>query len=163
MAKAVDRNWLVEQYQVHRKSLRALAREVGVSHETIRIWLHQAGVSTSDRRYNRTRIPKKQLEKLYYQQGLTIDQVAEKLGVSAATVVKRMEEFGLARRPPGTRVRREAKGPYGDPEWLRHHYLELNKSVKQLAQECQVSPTTIAKWTRRFNLWKRGPRKGRRP
>lgn len=47
------------------------------------------------------------------------------------------------------------KAKYRDATWLRLQYWHEGKSQRQIANEMEVSKTTIAKWMRRFNIPRR--------
>lgn len=51
----------------------------------------------------------------------------------------------------------KTKPKYQDEEWLREQYLKRHKSMKEIAKECDVSPSTIYKWLRRGNIETRTP------
>jgi thymidylate synthase (FAD) len=51
-----------------------------------------------------------------------------------------------------------------NPEWIREHYLEKNKTRQQVAALAGVSDACLGKWIRNFGLQKpHGDRPGRRP
>ena len=74
-------------------------------------------------------IPKDVLEDLYYGQGLTAPQIAEKFGVTDGTIRNRMKEYGLERRKRGETL-----------------YIDIPKDeLYRLYVEERLPTTTIAK------------------
>ncbi|MBU0494895.1 MAG: hypothetical protein KKA73_16985 [Chloroflexi bacterium] len=83
-------------------------------------------------------IPKEQLERLYYDERLTQQEVAEKLGCSEKVIRTRMREYHIARRRVGDYYRIEIS-----PEMLEHLYHEERLSQKEIAKRFGCSRRTI--------------------
>ena len=87
---------------------------------------------------NRVTIPKEKLIALYCVEGMTEEQIAHLYQCSVTTVINRMKEYGIRRRPrPKERVQFDL--PYA----IRLYKDGL--SVNKISRRLGVSDTTIAK------------------
>ncbi|MBZ5735144.1 helix-turn-helix domain-containing protein [Nocardioides sp. TRM66260-LWL] len=91
---------MVERY-VAGETVKALAAEHGLHHQTIRAVLVEAGVLVRTRQ----RLTQKQLEEIVklYESGLTTTEIGERLGVYASTVGRQLKKLGVELRAPGWR------------------------------------------------------------
>jgi transposase len=83
-------------------TLAGVAGQLGVSSTLVRRWLDTQGVPRR-RAVVAGRLSGEQLERLYVGQGLSVNAVAARLGVSPATVSRRLRELGIPLRPPRRR------------------------------------------------------------
>lgn len=84
-----------------------------------------------------------QLKQLYEVERLTCYQIADRLGLSVQTVVRRLHRFGIAIR---------AKGPeqLRDGAWLAKQY--ATKSTIQIGAEVGVTPRVVLTWLRKHGI-----------
>ncbi len=94
---AGELNNLIERYEAG-GTVKGLAREVGVHHETARHYLHRAGVM----RPRREPLTKAEVEEAVelYGSGLTIAQVAAKFDRKYQTMRQALLRAGVQMRPP---------------------------------------------------------------
>lgn len=81
-----------------------------------------------------------QLRKLYHEECLSKSEIAEKLGVSTTTVHRRMETYGIDSRSPW-----EARRIDIDESTLIELYVEQEMGLEEVAEELEVSPSTVRK------------------
>ena len=94
-------------------------------------------------------ISKKLLYHLYYEQGLTIGAVAEKLGVSHNTITNRMREYGFEKEPRGV-----WKG-YLDPALLQVLYWEQSLTLKEIGEAVSRAPSNVMEDMKRAGIPRR--------
>lgn len=79
-------------------------------------------------------LPEEELRELYVNQGLTMTEIAERFGVGASSVRRRLDEMGVvsrARGPKGSRILPHHELTEAD---LREMYLEQKLSIPQIAE-----------------------------
>jgi transposase len=84
------------------------------------------------------------LRRLYYDEGLTLAEVGERLGCSDRTVSYWMEKYntGPASKPK----------PYQDKEKLERLYHDEKMSTNEIADEWGVGESTILRWLKRHEI-----------
>lgn len=90
------------------------------------------------------------LHEQYVEQRRPSTDIAEECDVSATTICDWLERHGIPRRS-----QREAHAPdkpYTDDDWLREEYVDNGRSMKDIAEECDVSAAVILKWLRRHGI-----------
>ena len=98
---------------------------------------------------------KEWLKREYVDKRRTITDVGDECGVSSTTISDWLDRHDI-----GARSQREAQKPdkpYTDREWLAHNYRTKERSMKDIADECDVSHPVILKWLRRFGIKTRDP------
>jgi hypothetical protein len=103
-------------------------------------WRKQTGLQTA-----RRLIPKDLLEDLYVQQGQSFQKIGEDRGLHPRDVSPLVDEYGLPRHNhcPGGKV---------NPEWLHTQYIELNRTITDIADDADVSFTVVMRWLRTHKL-----------
>lgn len=100
------------------------------------------------RRY--AHINKQLLTELYYEQGLTVDEIARQLGLgSRNTVTEYMEEFGIPRRKSGPVPQPIAK------EVLEELYIRQGMSTVDIGKRLRVSFVTVLRNMRSHGIERR--------
>lgn len=120
-------------------SLRQIAHRHDVSHQAVRGWLLAASI---ERRPARTPAPTFNPEEpaKLYDEGWTAPEIARRLGCSPATVYRRLQEAGVARRPVKPSIAREqlviglATG-LSAPELAAAHGVSVSCVCRALARE----------------------------
>lgn len=105
-----DEETLREKYIAEGKSTSKIGDELGCSNVTITNWLDRHGIKTRDSGGAPSDAPykdKERLDELYHGEGLSAEQIAERLDCSKASVLRWMQKHGIDRRrqkterPPG--------------------------------------------------------------
>ncbi len=94
-------------------------------------------------------IPEKDIEKLYYDRGLSFRIICSMYDMNMEKMRKVFERHDIVLREE------DKKKKYQDREWLKNHFVEGNRSKRDLAKECGCSMTTIRNWLLRFGLEKK--------
>lgn len=137
--------------KVTRANSRAARRGRTRSRNNRSEWRKETGLQTA-----RRLIPQDLLEDLYVQQGQSFQKIAEDRGLHPRDVSPLVDEYGLPRHNhcPGGKV---------DPEWLHTQYIELNRTITDIADDAGVSFTVVMRWLRTHKLTRpTGPKGNRR-
>lgn len=132
-------------YEQQRLTTAETGERLGVSGRTVRTWLQQAGIALRPRRERRRcYLPPAdtELRRCYLEEGLTVDQLAARYGVSATTAKRWLGNAGIPRRAPG----RSRRAPSGDE--LHRLYQDQGLSTTQIAQRHGVGQSTAHRWLR---------------
>lgn len=92
-------------------------------------------------------IPRELLERLYLEEGLTTQQIGERVGVSRVTIGNRLREYGIERRP------RRRSLP---PELLARLYHEEGLTQMEIAAQLGVSDVTVRARMQEYGIEARG-------
>jgi transposase len=87
----------------------AIASRLGCSAATVSNWLRRCAIATRTGRFGTREVSRRQLERLYSVEGLTLRAIAAQLGVSIGTVNNRLNAYGIPRR---RRRSQAARGPH---------------------------------------------------
>lgn len=106
---------------------------------------------------------KETLERLYHDEGLTAQEIANRLDTSQATISRWMDRNGIETKTPaekreerGTHHRPTKEGPHTDEEWLRECYFEKKMSLEEMADEAGLeSGVSIMKQMDRYGIERR--------
>jgi transposase-like protein len=123
----MEKDWL-EARLAEGRSIESIAREVGKHPSTVGYWVTKLGVASlhADRHAAKGPLAREALAALV-EEGFTLQQMAERLGVGATTVRHWLRRYGLAtvraRRsadaPPGPRVVIRECRHHGFTAWIR--------------------------------------------
>ena len=91
-------------YVEHGMSTPAIGREIGVAGKTVARRLHKLGVTLRSWRAPKLPISNAAIARAYRDEGMSVGGVAGMLGVSKTTILRRLDEMGIARRPRGGRL-----------------------------------------------------------
>lgn len=89
---------------------------------------------------------KEWLESKY--QNHTQEEIADMCGVSRPTITRWMQKHGIETRDGW----QQADGKYKDRKWLKEKYIDEQRSIADLANECGVAKTTITHWLKKFGI-----------
>lgn len=89
------------------------------------------------------------LHEQYVVQDRTVPEMAERAGVTRSTIRKWMRRAGIETTgrgyvPDDTR--------YRDAEWLVYAYHEEGMTMHEMAEECDVTPSTIHRWMNKYGV-----------
>lgn len=158
-------HWLV---RVERRSLTRAADSLGTTVDVIRHLLerhpaprvfrtcHEARANGAPSAGARSRLPRSEFLHLYQGQRRSLREIGDQLGVSRQTAGKLARDHQIAvrrpERPPRTDI---------DRDWLHEQYVVRQRTLKDLANETGISPTSMARQAKAHQVPLR-PRGGRR-
>lgn len=160
-----NKEWLKHQYRHLEKSARAISREFGYGDTTINTWIdkhdiqkrkHGEIVSTSQNK-GKEYDNKEWLQEKYYDEGMTLREVADVAGVSRSAIRRAMKANGVEIRDAHDYEHNanHNHGPWDDEDWLRMEYVEKHKSVPEISQEYDVSTTCLYSRLKEFGIDRR--------
>lgn len=91
------------------------------------------------------------LRKLYWNDGKTTTEIADKFGENTGTIVYWMDKHGIEREAKGKR-RRSGDSRLYDKESLKKLYKAEKKSIYEIADELDVTPTTVSEWLAKHGI-----------
>jgi len=159
--KLTDTNWLMKQYHEKDKSISEIADSLGCYKKTVHYWMKENGVERKNPHHNISELnavngpwdDESWLHTQYVEEGKPTTEIATNQGVSVSLILSRLDEHGIPIRSSGTRSsswKNERK--YTDPNYLKKQYIENRKPVHKIANECDVSDSTVRYWLRKLGL-----------
>jgi DNA-binding CsgD family transcriptional regulator len=115
-----------------------IARRYGCNLDTVGKRMQEYGMKTRIQAdYWRVNVPREELERLYYGEGLTQAQIARRFGYSEALIAQRMRAFGM-----DTRIQADYRRVEISSQELRYLYLDMELSIAEIAglKGCSVTP-----------------------
>lgn len=103
------------------------------------------------------------LRERHHKDGMTLEEMANAAGVSDSTILRNMRKHGVENRSMAEAA--IASGGsldsdsmrYKDEEWLREKYYSEQMSAEEVANEAEVSRSTILKNMKRMGVKRRSP------
>lgn len=89
----------------------------------------------------RAMLPPADLERLYVEEGKSLQAIATLAGLSSTTVGRLAREYGIPRHAPCRPSRRME-----DRDWLYARYVTDKQTLPEIAAQCGASATTVARW-----------------
>jgi len=87
-------------------------------------------------------------------------KIAKECNVSSSIILRWMKRYDIKIRNliEAGKVRVDALPPslYKDKKWLSNQYTTNRKTASEIADKCDVSPSTILRWMGRFGIKRRG-------
>ncbi|WP_224449313.1 HNH endonuclease [Haloprofundus salilacus] len=93
---------------------------------------------------------KEALKELYYGEGLSVNEIADRSAVTYPTVIHWMDKHGIERRSQGGG--KHENTPWRDEPRLRQLHHEEELTVPEIAEELDTTDTTIQTWLRRHDI-----------
>lgn len=87
------------------------------------------------------------LREMYWEEGMTMYDIADELGVNQASIKQRFHDFGIETREPGQGVR-----PWHDEEVLRDLYTDTDNTQRDVCDMLGCSPPTLRKWLDKLDV-----------
>jgi len=143
---------LRRMYVDKRMSTTDIAKKLGVSHTTIRKWLGNYSIKKRDSSEARlaegiSMPSKEKLEQLYVNEKKSAERIAKELGVCYTTVFNWLKRHDIPTRPSS---QKNFEKPREDQ--LRRWYVDEGRSIYKIAEQFNISPTSVFQWLRRFNI-----------
>lgn len=132
-------------------SLMEVGEEIGVSHDTVRTKLMEAGYTLRKSNRPRVHFDISEMVRLYFKEELSLAEVGDRMGTNGVTIRNKLIEAGYTLRKPNRgRLTRFSSVDISEMERL---YLEENLSLNIIADRFNCSPGTVGN-----QLKKRGVR-----
>lgn len=156
-AEYKDRDVLFDMYVEQDMGKQALAHHFGTTISTITYWLNHHDIVRNDSEYRDHPTPE-QLERWYWEDGASLNEIGAMCGVANQTVLTWMDNYGIERR---TGCGHKGSGPgaynpsderYKEEFHLRRWLVREGLSQREVARRCGVSQTTIHYWAQKFGL-----------
>jgi len=146
--------WLYQQYAILGKTLQEIADDCSVRKKTIWRWVKKFDISA--RSGGPQPGPWKEADWLrdqYLSQQKSIYQIADEQDCDEKTIRNWLAKHGIETRDysdrhPASREHRK----YRDEDWLRTQYVNMEKTAATIADDCDVSRTTIYRWLDRHDI-----------
>lgn len=90
-----------------------------------------------------------ELRRMYIEEKMSMSEIGDKLGCSSNTIRRFMVRAGIDRRDPKEYWENKK---YRDEAWLREQFVEKEKTPPEIADELDVSDSTILSWINKFEL-----------
>lgn len=149
--------WLYTQYHVLNNSLQDIAEKTDVSFSTIRRHMEKYGI---ERRSNSESVQLKKgypqlrdeswLREQYIDEQKTGKEIADEIGCLHKYVYKWLDKHGIKRRNESKSQNLDKQ--YTDESWLFTEHHIKGRSIRDIADECDVSPQTIWRWMRKLDI-----------
>lgn len=95
------------------------------------------------------------LRREYHDNSRSLADLADECNVCKKTIWRALKRHDIDRRdPPGAN---NIGAKYRDEDWLRREYIDHQRSTYVIAEECNVSPSTIQRWLSVYNIPIRDP------
>ena len=165
MKKYRDERWLRKLYWDEGLSLACMAERADTTDAVINYWMKKFGIPrrtlAEAAELVATRNAKVYqnpdwLRQKYWDEGLSLGEVAKIAGCGDTTILKFMERFGIPRRSHADigQLRLQGK-PYTDPEWLREKYIGEKLNAYEIAALADCTHTTIFRWLENHGIERR--------
>lgn len=150
--------YLRREYIEKRRSTKEIAQDWDTSGSGIHHWIDKHGIETRERGDTQT---DGDLEKLrdkdwlkneYIDKERSSTDIADEVGVCSDTVFYWLENHGLEIRDTGLALTNGELGLVRDKKWLKEQYIEEEKSMHQIADECNVEHSTVKNYIHKFGI-----------
>ena len=131
-------------------SRRVIADVFGVTSHTISTWMKEFGIEARTKLGDSVKPSKKELEKMYLDQGMSQLEIANEIGVTNMTVSRWIRKYGINPRTKSEAKLVNSMRPL--KENLEKMYLEKEMSMTEIANEIGVSCQTIFTWMKEFGI-----------
>lgn len=152
-----DEEWLRQKYHGENLTISEVAEEAGVSDGAVHRAMKRYGVSrrssAGSKRKSGPWNDESWLREQYVDHEKSVPDIASEWDVSTAALYTRLDEFGIERRPTGTKGSKWYDGKdYTSKEYLQTEYVEKERSAVEIANENPVGPDTILRWLRKNGI-----------
>ena len=87
------------------------------------------------------------LATLYLQDRRSLREIAADVGVDRKIIAQLAREYGIELRPP-----RQLPHRIIDRDWLYEQYVVKRRTLPDIATQCEMSPTNMARWAKRHSI-----------
>jgi len=146
--KYKNENWLQQQYVKQGRSFQDIAKGCGCSKSTVGYWMNKYNIPARSKNSHTPDYPRLKdpqwLREQYIEREKTMYEIADECGCYASLVGDWLKNHGIDTRPPGNTPTHDER--LKDPQWLREQYIEREKTMYEIADECGCSHTTVSDW-----------------
>jgi len=138
-----DPKWLLKHYVELNKTMKTMATELGVSHQTIHRWMKKHGIerrSSGPGHVEQLR-DETWLRRKWDDEHKTAAEIAAVCDCSDSTVRYWLWKHGIVEKGNGYRARSKR---LEDPVWLKQQNHELCKSQKEIASQIGCDPVSVS-------------------
>jgi len=158
----ITRDLLIDEYVNKRRAMKEIGADVGVSVKTIRKHLRAEGIPIrpqgTRRASLRDRLTDGLFRQLYVDEGLSIDEIADRFAVAPVTVGQLRARYGIPHQP---RPRRGRHDDVLTEDYLTDAYLNRGLTLNEIATESGAPRTSVRSAIVGFGIALRS--KGERP
>ena len=145
-----DESWLRQKYCVEGLTIQEIADFADTSFDTIRYYKDKFEIKGRPNGIppRAVALTKQELKELYWGEEMSLNTIANEIGVSGSWVLRKMDEFGIE-----TRVQDQQKGTaWKDAETLERMYWDEGMSLKEIGDELGCSMSTVGDWMERLGV-----------
>jgi len=143
--KYKDKEWLYHQYHILNKTMSQMAEEVEITTTGVQYWMEKYDIPRRSKAEGNSIVKggdkllwdSDWLHDQYIEQEKSTIEIAADRDVDPTTVIRALEREGIKRRDSEEAANNQYTGDrkYNDENWLRHQYVRLGKTAKQIAEE----------------------------
>lgn len=146
------------QLSTQRFSVTRAANQMGMSGENVRLYAEVTGLTLANpphrivfrsntKRARQGPLAPDQLRDLYVNQRQSMATIATLVGGTKTLVAGALRDAGIPARPPGM-----SRRYFLSREWFIREHINHRRTIRDLAHEAGVSPTTVARHARRWGI-----------
>lgn len=154
--RLTDAGWLREQYVEQTKTACEISEVCECSPSAVYTWLDKHGIKkrSAKRRPSSQRLTDAEwLRGQYIEQRQRCADIAEKCECSADTVRRWLHRHDIEVRPRGgDGEHRAVDKQLTDSQWLRHQYVQDEKTAAEIAEAIGCSPSAVQNWLNKHGV-----------
>lgn len=138
-----------------------IADEYDVSTTTVRKWMGRCNITIRDISTAKAEgdvsylQDREWLQEQYCDLERSAREIADECGMSYSAVIDWLERHGIERRTLSEEMAQGDVSQLHEEDWLREQYCERERSAVDIAEECNVSPSTVCNWLERHGIERR--------
>lgn len=159
-----NEEWLREKYWEEGLTMHEMADEANCGSTTIKRWMDKHDIERRNGGAQYVRPAESKLRRLYFEEEMTVGEIAEKFDVSHTAALKWMDDYGIERRSSaesrdlrGTGGNQWEHGPHREEKWLREKYHGEHMTVAEMAEEAGVTEASIVRNMQKNGVESRKP------
>lgn len=139
-----DEQWLREQYVEQQRSRNEISEDLDCHPMTVGRWLKRFDIEVRSKTEHLLSDPRLEdpdwLRERYFDDGWDQSDIAEECGCHTSTVSNWFTRHGIEDQRSGSKLPDER---LDDPQWLREQYVQQEKGMIAIAEECGCGPSTV--------------------
>lgn len=150
-------DYLYQNNVINHISMTELARECGVSSDTIKYYMNKYGIKPWYKPKDTPKLGKYKEEIInLYISGLSPNEIAKRFSVSRTCVNKILKEMNVKRRTKQeaqfNHNKKDIPNKLFDENWLHTEHIGNRRSVKDMATELNIDPGTLRRQMKRLGI-----------